>query len=450
MSELANDQEIIIKPKKKLSFKKKVFLVVGLILVFAAIGYYVNLKLNSNTKINYLTLPAEIADVTDAIQATGTLSPVKKSELGFKNSENIVALNVQPGDWVEEGQILAAQDSKNLNYSVQQAENQLNQEKVAQEIILFNLDKAKTNLDQQQSLFDAGAIPKTTLDQAQNDYNKLQLDLETSRVKMTNSQAQLEQAKANLSNAVLKAPFSGRVGSVNGQIGQIIGVNSSGSSSLITVISEELELSALVNEVDVGRVQVGQSVEFTAGAHPGKRFAGKVERINPESTTVSNVQFYSVLISCQDQEKLLKPGMSVTADIIIARRENVMTIPALAVSYAQKNSQPASGTEGAEKRTATADAQSNNANANESMPAGATKAMVMLLENNQPIKRSVTLGLNDGQNYEVIEGISAGESIVIGESAGTNAARNNGTTGNQGGNSNNNQNRTGGGPMMIR
>jgi multidrug efflux pump subunit AcrA (membrane-fusion protein) len=130
---------------------------------------------------------------------------------------------------------------------------------------------------------------------------------------------------------------------------------------------------------------------------------------------VSNVQYYPVLISCEDPEGVLLSGMSVSARIIVAREENAITVPMMAVSYAQTylRSNPAA-----------------------SAPPGSKAAVVM--ENQQPVVRAIEVGVNDGTNYAVVNGLKPGDTVIIGtastfESANGKSAAQPNTNRNQGG-----------------
>ncbi|HWP96929.1 MAG TPA: efflux RND transporter periplasmic adaptor subunit [Syntrophomonadaceae bacterium] len=422
----ALDQEVIFDvPVPKKPKRRKLIWIAGIILILSLGGFGLYKWLGTSKNATFLTMPAVKGTVSDSIQATGTLNPVKKAALGFKNNGNITALNAQPGDRVTEGQVLAQQDPTSLRAALQQAQSQLSQDQISVQNQTLTYEANRRNLDQQQSLFNAGAVSQSAFDTARDTFNKSELDLTSAKARLVNDQAKVDQAQSDLDGATLTAPFDGIVGTVNGQVGQINGYGTSGNT-LLDVISEDLELSALVNEVDMGRIQVGQDVEFTTSAYANKTFQGKVARVNPEATTVSNVQYYPVLISCVDPDHQLRAGMSVSASIVIARKSDVLTVPMMAVSYAQtyiKNNQQ-TGTQSSSTRTRQANTSGTQGN-NQSSTAGNSatgipsqqqgrRATVLVLENNLPVSKQVVLGLSDGQNYEVVQGINEGDKIIVG------------------------------------
>lgn len=440
-------------PSPKGFGKRKTIVSLILIVLLGTAGYAVYRNFVGAKDANYLTSAARVGSITDAVQATGTIEPVQRAELRFKNSADVFAITLQPGDSVTQGQVLAQQDASALTAQVRQSESDVRQ----QQAQLQTLEKAKRNaaknLDQQQQLFDGGFLSQSDLDSARDAYEKSESDLISGQAKLENTMAKLDMDKTDLDSAKLTAPFSGIVSAVDSQAGLSGGSSSSSSSALITLISEELQLKALVNEVDVGRVQAGQVVEFTASAYANETFSGTVVKISPESTTVSNVQFYPVLITCDNPKKLLRAGMSVNAKVIVSRQQNVLTIPMMAVNYAQSylKSHPSNSTTPSDSNEA--QSQSQKAKGSQ-VGAGntvrsANNRTILILENGQPVAKQVTVGLNDTQNIEIVEGLKEGDMVVIGSGlAGSSSGSDTSTTRNS--NQNNNRPQGGAGMMFTR
>jgi HlyD family secretion protein len=211
--------------------------------------------------------------------------------MGFKNDDTITAINVEPGDHVTAGQVLAQQDTATLRSALQQAERSVEQDEINIKTAALTYNTNLKTLERQKKLYESGAVSQSDLDNAQDNLAKSELELQVAQSKLKNDQVKVEEARSDLEGATLVAPFDGIIGEVNGQVGQINGINAS-SATLLTIMSEELQLSALVNEADIGRIKVGQDVEFTSSTFADKTFTGQVLRITPQATTVSNVQYY--------------------------------------------------------------------------------------------------------------------------------------------------------------
>lgn len=407
-------QEVLFKDRlKQLSRKKKILGILGIALILAAVGTGVCYWQGANNQSGFLTAAVTRSTITDYIEATGTLEPVKKSEMGFKNDGTIILLNVQPGDRVKQGQVLAEQDSTTLKATLDQAQSSLVQDEINLQTITINCDSNRKTLEQQERLFDAGVASELERDTAQRNLHKSELEVASAEAKLANDRAKVEQAQSDLNGATLVAPFDGIIGAVNGQVGQLNGMNAS-SSTLLTVMSEDLQLSALVNEADIGRIKVGQDVEFTSNAYSDRVFKGKVLRVTPEAQTVSSVQYYPVLISCIDLERQLFSGMSVSSKIVVVRENDVLTVPMIAVSFAEtyakthselRNTRSSAGS--ASRRDAQGGLPTNVAN-------NGQRGMVLVLQNEGPVIKPVLLGLSNGSVYQVVEGLKEGDQVVIG------------------------------------
>ncbi|OPY60736.1 MAG: Macrolide export protein MacA [Pelotomaculum sp. PtaU1.Bin065] len=475
-------------------FIKRKKLLLGIIIITAATlaGFYI-MTTRKSTPGNYLTDTVKKSTVTSSISASGTIEPVSTVSLSFKNSEIIKDIYVKVGDHVTTGQILAEQYTDNLEASVIQAtaslkgntaklellQNGSTQEdldKAAAEVQMArgNYDLAKSTLERYQQLYQEGAIAKADLDKynsefinaegnlrkAENSLRSLQAgnraeDIEAAVAQVDSSEAQLKLAQNDLSGAKMFSPIEGTVSAVNGAVGQRATANNNNTSGggFIDVISEALQLKAQVNEADIGKAIVGQKVEFTVNSFPDRTFSGKLSSISPQAYTLSNVQIYDVIIQPDQNYQELKAGMPANVQIIIDRHENVLTVPKGAVTYAvtylSKMRQAGSpvpeetgGTSGSQRqnRQRTGGGSSagagndggSNADAS-SVPASYQEQQTTVLVMNNsgiPSPQRVVLGLSDLSNYEIINGLSEGDKVVIGALNQTTTT----TQGSQGGN----------------
>lgn len=392
----------------------------------------------------YITSTVKRGTVSVTIPATGTIKPVSTVSLSFENAEIIKKIHARIGDHVTTGQLLAEQVEDDLEAQVAQSsaslksaaakladlaggatEEDIIRAETSVKTAQNTYEQAKTNLERYQQLFDAGAVSRSDLDSANSSYisaeSSLRLAEATLRTTLAgataaeiaaaeatveSSSAQLRMAQKQLTGAKMTSPMNGIVSEINGGEGQRATANNNSTSSgsgFITVISEELQVEAQVNEADIGSLKIGQVAELTVNAFPNKTFAGRISSISPIATTVSNVQVYDTVIQLDAGQPGLKAGMPATITIIVEESENVLTVPKGAVTYGARQAS------GAGKG-----------------PGGGAGVIVMD-KSGGIATRQVVLGLSDSSNYEVKEGLSEGETVVIGTSSGTSGTSGAGT-----------------------
>jgi len=395
---------------------RKSVLLIGCLVLLAVGGFSVSRWFGKDTKLVYFTLPASQGTITESAPATGTLEPVRSAELSFTNVEVIKSLNAKLGQKVIAGQVLAEQNATELAAKLRQAQSDLVQAEAQLQQSASASNNALKTLKRQEELYRAGAIPLVDLETATADYDKSKVDVATARAQVETSKGNLTIARNNMNNAKLLAPFDGIVSEVTGEVGQKNG-GGSDQTSVVTVISEELQLKALVNEVDIGKVKVGQDAEFTSTAYPNETFQGKVVNISLQATTVSNVQYFQVLISCPDPKRLLRAGMSTTVNVIVARQTNVLTVSSTAFTFAEsylRSQRSATASQGSTPSSSNGGGKTRVRGFSGGNRPTNNQKLVMVLQGDKPVPRPVVVGLNDGQNTEIVSGLNQGDKVIIG------------------------------------
>jgi HlyD family secretion protein len=240
------------------------------------------------------------------------------------------------------------------------------------------------------------------------------------------AQDQLNTAQHNLDNATLTAPHAGVVTAINGAVGGMTtGGGSGGGSSVAGFIQivdrSSLQVQANVNESDIGGVAVGQAVSFTVNAYGSRTFHGTVSAIAPLGQNASNVVTYPVTINV-DMKSIqganVLPGMTASVTITIATHSNALLVPVDAINFAQASTQISSS----ERDAALSQAQQMMAGLQSGGTGGSksnmTASFVLELANNRWTAKPVVLGLTDGTSYEVLSGLTLGESVAVGVQGG--------------------------------
>jgi len=396
----------------------KIIVIIMLVLGIGIGGYYTYKSLNKKEPIN-LPMAVTKGAIVDQIQATGTIKPLHEVDLYFRQQGTLKALNAHSGDSIQEGQVLAMQDDSSLQAQLEKARSDLQQAEFTLQQRQMDCDKYNAAFTRQDALYKQGAITLVDWEQAKRDADNAGIVLNSSRVSIKNAQANLVIAETNVNNAQLTAPFSGVAAQVNGEVGQETG---NSSSPMFHLISNDLQILVMVNEVDIGRILLNQEVDFTVTSYPGQSFKGSVARISPQSTTVSNVQLYEVAIATKDLSSKLRAGMSVTAKIIIDKRDNVTMVPNIAFTYAQtyvKSNTQSSKTNSTPRANQSTNSMPETAKTTgDTAPKSDKKVQpVVVIENTKAVVKQITVGLSDGQNTEVIEGLNPGDQVVVGTSA---------------------------------
>ena len=256
--------------------------------------------------------------------------------------------------------------------------------------------------------------------------------INTAQGQLASSQTQLSSAQYNVSNTLLVAPHDGTVVAVNGMVGGTPGVSGSSTTGTGNIFVQLVDLSTLqvqasVNESDIGGVAVGDSVQFSVSAYGSRVFTGKVSAISPLGQSVSNVVSYPVLINVDTQDSAsthLLPGMTANATINTLTRQNVLTISASALSFANSATTVGNPLPGRSLITAQ-QAKDALAQANQLMQTlqqngtdyskdNPAPAYILIQKGSTITAQPIVVGLNNGQVYEVLAGLTANETIITG------------------------------------
>jgi HlyD family secretion protein len=340
----------------------------------------------------------------------------------------ITDVNVDFNSRVKEGEVVAQIDPATYERALGQAEAELANAEAALELAQLNYDRA-------QELITSSLISKSEYDQAR-------VSLSQANAQVKTRQANVDRAKVDLSRTTIYAPMDGLVITRRVEAGQTVAA-SMNTPTLFTIANDlaKMRIEAAVSEADVGGLEEGQAVEFLVDAFPGRRFDGKVQQVRYAPTTNQNVVTYTTVVDVENKDLKLRPGMTATAKFITAERKNVLTIPYAAVRFrppagalaegetnatgvatAPVRAQAAAGGTPGGGRPAGGEPGGAGARKREE-PDGPKPGTVYVLERaptsmggERTTLRAVTvkLGIGDGTNVEVLEGLREGDLVVSG------------------------------------
>ena len=301
---------------------KKMFIYIGMFVIAAvALGYYF---LGNNGKTDpiptgQITRVAKIerGDLNLTVSANGVVQPINKVEIKSKASGQVEELSFVEGMYVTKGTLLVALDQRI-------AKNDYDQSKADLALSEASAKQADNSNKRAEELFAKGLSSQQERDQANVEYVRTQSQLVKARAALSNADERLRDTR-------VMAPISGTILTKNVEIGQIIssGVTNVGGGTLIATIADmaEVHVETNVDEVDIGKVQVGQRAKVVADAYPEDTFYGEIIRIAPLGKTQQNVTTFNVVILVRNVDNKLKAGMSASVDIEIFRRQSVVLVP---------------------------------------------------------------------------------------------------------------------------
>lgn len=272
--------------------------------------------------------------ILSTVDATGTLQTVDTVEVGTQVSGTIATLGVDFNDTVKRGQVVATLDQAIFLSQIQQAEAQVFRLRAEHERARVQVLDAETKLKRARMLGEKQLVAATEVETAEVNTELAKASLKAAEAQLTQAEGALAEAKVNLSYTVIRSPVDGIILSRNVDVGQTVAAGLQAPTLFVIARSlDTLELAASVAESDVGRVRPGQPVAFTVDAYPAESFTGTVRQVRLQPTVQQNVVSYTTIIDVPNQGGLLKPGMTATLAIEVARAEGVLRVPASALRF---------------------------------------------------------------------------------------------------------------------
>lgn len=299
---------------------KKIFIVIAVIIIGAAAGFIFLGGNGVSASNGYTFATITRGDIENTVSSTGTVYPVSTVEVGTQVSGTIDKVLADFNDDVVQGQTLAILDATNLASMVRASEADILRAEAQYE-------QAQSDYERAKKMFGKNLISEYDLTTAKT-------NAQTALASLKSAQESLDRAKTNLDYAVIKSPIDGKVIHRNIEEGQTVAASL--STPTLFIIAEDLgqmEIQALVDESDIGRIENGQMVRFTVEAYMDEEFTGTVEQVRLQPTTVSNVVNYTVIVNASNEEGLLLPGMTATVDFLIEQRQDVMLVPNAALRF---------------------------------------------------------------------------------------------------------------------
>lgn len=352
---------------------KKGFLIGGGIVVVAVVALLL-FKNGKSEQVAYKTIPVTRGIIVEKALAVGTITPINEIQVKSKIAGNVKAIHADVGDWIEEGKYLVDIIPDPTPLEITEARRNV-------EISKVGYDRAKREYDRQKALLEKKLISEQAFENQRTDYEEAELRLKLNQEKLSLIEKGRSGTETNAVETKVKAPITGTILEKFVNVGDpVVPLTTYQAGTPIFTIADmsELIFRGTIDEIDVGKVKLGMPAEIKIGALPGKIVEGIVSRISPKARKEDNATLFDIEINISNPDSVqLRAGYSANADIIIKRAKDVLQIPERLVTFENDSTF-------VEVETAPENVE----------------------------KKQITLGLSDGVNAEVTEGLAESTLVV--------------------------------------
>lgn len=345
----------------------------------------------------YETQESQRGNLTVTVRATGTLQATTTVEIGAEVTGRILAVNVDANDRVTSGQVLAVIDDQELRAAVERESAQVAAADAAIDLAAVTAREMMARCERATQLKTKGVVSQEDLDTAAAAKDRALANLAAGKANATLAKATLRSAQSRLAKATIHSPIDGSVLSRLVEPGQT--VTAGFQTPEMFKLAQDLRrmrLNVDVDEADVGRVRAGMEASFTVEAYPERKFASRVLSLHNEPKDSSNVVTYQAVLSVDNEEGLLRPGMTCTAAIISETRQGVLTVPNAALRFTppSKQRKPFEKSAGREDTVLT--------------------RRVWVVQGDEPVEVNLQTGVTDGNMTEVLKGrLETGTPLLV-------------------------------------
>ena len=368
--------------KKLLIFAGLAALLIGIPL-FAKITGAVNAK-----QVDVREVEAKL--VRSSILASGALAFREQVLLRPEVIGQVIELHVEEADDVAKGDPVITLDPRAYHAQVKQAQARVRMQQIAierQQLLIETLGK---RFERQQAMFASNLTDEDSYDAMRSDLALARVDLQSFQESLAQARAALEQAENLLSKTQITSPIDGVVIQVDVKVGETVvaGTTNIPGSAMMVIADPSVTLTEVqVDEADIGQVRQGQTAEVYTAAYPDRPLAGTVQSVASVARKMAGEAGLSFLVKILLHEQnsiIIRPGMSVRADIYTRSRENTLAIPVQAVLYDED-------TGGEDEQT-----------------------YVFVMRDGKAVRRNVSVGIASDSDQEIIDGLEAGERVIYG------------------------------------
>ena len=331
-----------------------------------------------------------------SIDASGVIEAISSVEIKSKASGEVLYLGAEVGDFIEKGYLLAQIDQRTANNILDQTKS--------------DLEAANVRLANAKSQYERGIELHKNSSISDKDFEDIKENYAQAKSTLVRNEVSFENAKISLDDTEVRSPLNGTVISRPVEVGQVISSPTSafGEGSILMTMADlsKVRVRALVDEIDVGKVLIGQSVSIKVAAYRDKEFIGTVSKIEPQAYVQQNVTTFPVLIDIDNAENLLLIGMNTDVVIEILNKNVSLSVPTMSLRT-RKDIYTAAAVLDMDKVSIDKFLEQKVKGEN------FNKFIVIRDSNNGPFLTWVKVGVSDLYNVEIVDGLEDGDTIYI-------------------------------------
>jgi len=395
-----------------------------LLCLAAGLYWYSFLRETKTATVHYVTTPVTEGDITVIVTAVGIVQPTEQVEVGSLISGTISEVRVAINDKVTKGQVLARLDTSSLEAELARDQASLTARKAEVEDARAAEEAARDSLTRAQKMREKGLNSEEVMAVATTAMRRADAALASAQANVQVAEADVKLSQTNIDKAVIVAPIDGMILDMDASVGQTVSA-STATVILFTLAHDlgQMQLQVDVDEADIGQVAVGDSARFSVDAYLGQTFPALVSVMHYAPTTVDGIVTYPTILTIDNSDHKLRPGMTASADITVEQAKQVVTVPNAAFRFtppvAQPSTQRSSGLLGMLFSGGTPGRQGRQST---SVTNDVTKdgfRNLYVLRDGVPQRVAVRTGLTDGDVTEVTEGpLQDGDQVITAQSTG--------------------------------
>jgi HlyD family secretion protein len=346
------------------------------------------------------------------VTATGSAQPITQVNISSELSGTVRKVHVDYNSIVRAGQVLAELDTDKLKAAVQNARAKLEAAKARVADAAATVVEKRGQLERRKTLAAKEITSAQDLDLAQAAYDRAIAAHASAQAEVAVAEADLQLQEINLTKACICSPIDGVVLKRSVDPGQIVA--SSLQAPVLFVIAGDLrhmELQVDIDEADVGKVKVGQNASFSVDAYPDQKFPAAIRDIRYGSEIVQGVVTYKAVLSIDNAELLIRPGMTATAEIVVQQVRDALQVPNAALRFSP--SQAGAGRNRSFVQMLMPRPPSATYRPPSKQDSGGPQRQVFVLRDGTPVAVPVVIGATDGRRTQVLKGDLAADQPVI-------------------------------------